>query len=204
MPMFGAGVPGMRRQSWQTPGIGDGQPQNMPAMETPDLSQLRAAPSFFSRGGAGVDLLGGVADGLLAAQGMAPVYAPFQAQRRQVQQAEVLRQRQRAEENADWAARQDYERAHPTPRYFEANNGDQYRIGADGQPERLFADPTPKVTWTQVDLPNGQKQLVPSVNGQIVGAPAATPASGGSALPAGFTVRGAGGAGSGPRSFPLR
>ncbi|RYE77294.1 MAG: hypothetical protein EOO80_11090 [Oxalobacteraceae bacterium] len=97
------------------------------------------------------------------------------------------------------------------PHYWETNDGSLGVIGADGQPQILYKDPTPKVTWAQVDLPNGQKQLIPSMNGmpQIGGIPQMPGQSGGPAegfdtLPQGFSVRQGGAAPAAPRTFPLR
>jgi hypothetical protein len=132
------------------------------------------------------------------------IFAPMVNDRRQAYEQQQAEKRRAATAFDQWRMQQDYERANPAPRYFEANNGDQYRIGADGQPQRVFQDPTPKVTWTSVDLPNGQKQLIPTINGQIVGGSQA-PAAGAPTLPQGFTVRPKGGAASQAGApFPLR
>lgn len=57
----------------------------------------------------------------------------------------------------------------PNPHYFEANDGSQYMIGADGQPKLVFKDPTPKVTMVAVDNGDGTKTIMPFVNGVPAG-----------------------------------
>jgi hypothetical protein len=93
---------------------------------------------------------------------------------------------------ADWMAKKQWERANPdpaAPRYFEANNGDQYMIGPDGKPQRLFADPTPKVQMIAVDNGDGTKTLVPFANGVPLGQAGAAPMGAAPTLPEGYKVR---------------
>ncbi|WP_267381788.1 MULTISPECIES: hypothetical protein [unclassified Sphingomonas] len=85
---------------------------------TPDMSKLEK-PSFFSSGGLGLKLLGSVSDGILGANGMAPVYGPAVAAR---QQQNALTQRQALQQSAETQRQlmvEAFRRAHPEPTEFE-------------------------------------------------------------------------------------
>jgi soluble lytic murein transglycosylase-like protein len=87
-------------------------------------------------------------------------------------------------ESAQWQQQQDYQRAHPAPYRFEANNGDQMEIGPDGQPRTVYKDPTAK--------------LVRNYDGTWSTMPSSAPIT----APVGkLTPIAPGGAGSGPRTF---
>jgi hypothetical protein len=105
-------------------------------------------------------------------------------------------QRKRAQEFADFTRKYDYQAAHPKPTApyrFEANDGDVYQIGADGKPQRVFDDPTPKMNFIPDGLGGGQWAAVPSSAPSAPTAPVGklTPIEGG-ASPTGL------------RTFPLR
>lgn len=152
-----------------------------------------AAPATWAKGGAGWDAVGAIGNTLMSLSGDPALSAWAQQNRgqqqqdRQFQQAQIARtqmaQQERAADQRTWIDRQLFERANPAPRaphYWETNNGSLAMVDpVTGQPRVVYEDPTPKVTWTQVDLPNGQKQLIPSINGVMSGggspAPAAPP-----------------------------
>lgn len=136
-------------------------PTSMPTLTAP-MPQLPAQkPSFFGEGGAGRAIAGSIGDALLQQSGMRPIYQPAMQQQRAAQLEQLAYQRKRTDENADWMARAQWERANPAPRYFEANNGDQYVIGPDGKPQKVFADPTPKTEWVNVKNPDGTMTIMP-------------------------------------------
>lgn len=113
----------------------------------------------------------------------------------------------RGQEFEDWRQRYDYETAHPRPSTaqpyrWEGNDGDVYELGPDGQPRRLFDDPTPKMNFIPDGLGGGQWVSVPSAApGSLVPQPPADglpaigsvmpdPRRGGPAsAPGGFRVR---------------
>lgn len=96
------------------------EPTNIPALPMPTPVPAAYSPR---RGGALIDLLGGVSDGILAVNGMAPVYGPAQDRRRaqqdQVRLEEARYQRERADKTTDWQAQQQWKIDHP-----EAVNND--------------------------------------------------------------------------------
>lgn len=149
-------------------------------------------------GGAARAIAGYIGDALLQANRMQPIYAPTVQRRQEREQQLADEQRRNAAQLDMWRQQQSWKQANPDPRYFEANNGDQYVIGPDGQPQRIFADPSPKVSMTPVKNADGTTTLYPTVNGQVMtGQAAPTPSA-----PVGKLIPYQGGAGSGPRSFP--
>lgn len=139
---------------------------------------MAAAPKagFFDRGGMGVNILGGIADAVSTGFGGAPVFENRQREVRQraYEDARLNKPVVQSTGNGGFAVINpvtgevlSQQAGTPTPHYWETNDGSLGAIGPDGKPQILYKDPTPKVTWTQVDLPNGQKQLIPSINGQI-------------------------------------
>lgn len=91
-----------------------------------------------------------------------------------------------------------------SPHYWETNNGSLGMIGADGQPQIAYQDPTPKQGVVAIDNADGTKTLYPTVNGLPVGLGAQPAQAGGipiqnGQLPPGFKLRG--GAASGQQGF---
>jgi len=88
---------------------GTEQPPVMGAGMTP------RAPSFFEQGGVGRAIAGAIGDTLLQQARMQPIFASAQQQARaqQLQQQRYAQQQQ--DEQAQWLARQEYERANPKP-----------------------------------------------------------------------------------------
>lgn len=172
----------------------------------PDQANLPALPQqkpgFFARNGVGVQILGGLSDGVLAATGGRPVFGPAMDARRQREQALADEQRQLAQQYGLI----DYKAQHappPAPHYWETNDGSLAMVGPDGKPQVLYKDPTPKINWITADNGDGTKSMIPvGPNGPMT---AQQPqAAGGGQLPQGFTVRKSGGAApSGPGGFPL-
>lgn len=148
-------------------------------------------PGFFGQGGIGRAIAGYFGDALLRQADMDPIYAPSMMQQRKLeamtQQAEAMR---RAKFD-DWRQQYDYERANPrqstaAPYRWESNDGSLMELGADGQPRRVYADPTPKMNFIPDGMGGGQWVAIPGA-----GAPA--PQAGGAQLPDGYKIRGAGG-----------
>jgi len=62
------------------------------------------------------------------------------------------------------------------PHYWETNDGSLGMIGADGKPQIVYQDRTPKITWIQAENADGTKTLIPvGPNGPIAGTSAAQP-----------------------------
>ena len=125
-------------------------------------------PSFFGQGGTGRGIAGGIGDFLLQQAGARPIYAPAMQAQHEAALQQAQAQQQREAGMSDWLAKQQWERDNPAPappRYFEANDGDQYRIGADGKPERLFDDPTPKIDYQWIKNPDGTMSGIPIPRG---------------------------------------
>lgn len=149
-------------------------------MPMPQLPPMQQAPQDGRPTGARriAGLLSSFASGAL---GQPDRYGDMIAQRQQEQRQLQLRQQMQAEERAyeesQWRARQDYERANPEPRYFEDNAGNQWQVGANG-PQLMFRDPTPRFQFVQgVDADgNTVMQQVPIPNNvPAPGTPQPTP-----------------------------
>lgn len=167
-----------RRQGMMQPP----QPRRAPApMEDPEPVMRpsgRPATGFFgqgatagqapqqpqAKGGKGMSPWAAAALGFVGGGDVANIILQRKQQERELQLAEMRRQ----QEQQDWLARKRWERENPEPYRFTSNDGDVYQVGPDGKPTRLFDDPSPKVTWQEVDLGNGQKKLYPVVGGRIV------------------------------------
>lgn len=84
-------------------------------------------PGFFSKNGAGLDILGGLSDGILQMSGMNPVYGPAQQRRRSEQtqlnqqHAEWARQEMQRQQDRQWQA-EDRDVKLKTPQYFMAGH----------------------------------------------------------------------------------
>ena len=139
------------------------------AAQDPSYMPPAPNPGAFSRGGAGWQVLGAIGDSLSQMGGYGAPFAQARNFQRQQQLEEAQWTRRQESELAQRKAMHDYERANPAPRYFEANNGDQFMIGPDGQPKLVYHDPTPKVQWQRVENGDGTFTMVPIVNGQIAG-----------------------------------
>jgi len=177
-------------------------------MVTPDYAPAAVADSFapqkqpgqggfFKEGGMGRTIAGLIGDTLLQQADMAPVYAPMQRQKQQMQQEEAQWSRRRQSDMQDWQAKQAYEAAHPKPYRFQDNAGNLVELGADGQPKTLFTDPTPKINYQRVNNPDGTFTMVPIPMG---GAPAGSAPT----APVGKLTPMGGGAGNGAGGFPGR
>jgi hypothetical protein len=128
-------------------------------------------PGFFDSGGLGSKIangLGAFSKNYLALDGNQGAITELESERA-LQHAAMLRQQTLQDSRNTWLMQQQFERANPKPHYFESNNGDQYTIGPDGKPVRLFQDPTPKVQMMAVDNGDGTKQIIPFVNGLPLG-----------------------------------
>lgn len=147
--------------------IGIGDLRDQATQEDPTYLPPKPNPGLFDRGGFGVNFLGNTVDALLQLRGGQPVFDDGTAR-----QLRLLVERQRLQQKDQrdqYAWQKDYDVKHPAPRYFEANNGDQLMIGADGKAQTVYKDPTPKTQLMAVDNGDGTKTIVPFVNGQPVG-----------------------------------
>lgn len=127
------------------------------------VPQQPAKPKFFGQGGTGRNIAGMIGDVLLQQSGMRPIFTPAMQQRQAMQFEEGQYQRRRQDGFEDWKAKEAWERQNPAPRQpyrWESNDGSLMEIGADGQPRAVYKDPTPKLSWIQVDTPQG-KMIVP-------------------------------------------
>lgn len=107
------------------PGAPDMAGISHPGLTQPiDMPAPTADPQtgFFQKNGMGLNLVGAVADAVSQGFGGAPNFAiarqqhmAVENQRRQFEQQKVLRQQERAADNATWVERQLWERAHPNP-----------------------------------------------------------------------------------------
>lgn len=150
-------------------GLFGSSPAMQPAMTA------EPAPMAPKRGFDWGKLIGVLGDSLSIAGGGQAMYVPNmidQRNRQQAQQyAEQTYQRRRADDNADWMARQEWERANPAPTApyrWESNDGSLMELGPDGAPRVAYKDPTPKINWIRADNGDGTFTMVPmGPNGPI-------------------------------------
>jgi len=188
---------------------GDMADQFMPQI-APDtqgaIDQYAAMPEqkrgggFFGQGGIGRAIAGYLGDALLRQADMDPIYAPSMMMQ---QRAQMMARQAEAERRArfdDWRQQYDYERANPKPSTaqpyrWESNDGSLMELGPDGQPRKVYADPTPKMNFIPDGMGGGQWVAIP-------GAGSVAPQAGGAQLPEGYKIRGAGGGvGNGTSNF---
>lgn len=93
---------------YSTPGIGDGLP-GAKSMGDPGLGVAPAPQKD------GINWLGVLADGLAGAAGQPGQYAAGLRREKELKRQDSLYQRQRADQMADWQAKQEWERANPKP-----------------------------------------------------------------------------------------
>jgi hypothetical protein len=151
-------------------------PTTLPSAPMPDMQQPQAkanqGPSTTRR------IAGILGDAMLGYAGQRGVYGPMMAQRQMldeqrgfaVQQGKI----QREQDQQDWYARQEYERANPEPAdpyRWRSNSGDLMEIGGDGTPRVAYTDPTARINWVQVrDPATGAITLMPmGPNGPMSG-----------------------------------
>lgn len=148
----------------------DGIAPDMRPIDPVVMAAPKVKPTFNGPGGT-AEKLGELGDYLLAAVGnpLGEYALRSREMAKQAQREEAQWSRRRQQQLQDQIAVRQWERENPAPRYFEANNGDQYQIGPDGKAVRVFADPTPKVQWQRVENGDGTFTMVPIVNGQIAG-----------------------------------
>lgn len=131
----------------------------MPWMDAPQAMPQKR--SFFGQGGIGRLIAGSIGDALTQNAGMGTPFQDAQQLRQRQEYEDELYQRRNADQWAQFVRQQQFKRENPEPRYFEANNGDQYTIGTDGKPQLVFKDPTPKVNWVRADNGDGTFTMVP-------------------------------------------
>jgi hypothetical protein len=125
-------------------------------------------PAFFGEGGAGRNIAGAIGDALLQLNGARPIFAPAQQQRQMMQYQQQQQDRKRQQDWEDYQRQWDYQVGHPKPSTaqpyrFEANNGDVYELDATGKPQKVFADPTPKMNFIPDGMGGGQWVAVPTM-----------------------------------------
>lgn len=226
-PNLPAGLPQMGGMGGQGPGFADStfgaapfaQPQDSfipqpsamePALGATIAGQMPAAkkPGFFDRDGMGLNLLGGLSDGVLAVNGMAPVFGPAVQRRQERQERRTDLAASRQQQIATWIAQQRYTAEHP-PAVAPSNAQKEYefysRLRDTGKisPDQFNAWQAGQLnplTWLRGENGDGSVTMSPVPKGGMPGASAPQPA------PAGVTftpLPAAGGASpSGSRTFP--
>lgn len=152
MGMFGFNVGGISEQP---------MPQMGPQIQMPQAAPKKKGGMFGSGGGSWVDALQAALGGYLAARGNPVGMAGLQMLQQKRQQAleEQQYQRRRGEGLEDYAKKQQIESQYgraAQPHYFEDNSGNQWAIGADGQPKMVHKDDLPFKL-----VPNGLGGVVP-------------------------------------------
>lgn len=160
-----------------TPGFGDSwmqrqaemQPINSNADAMPiGVKEITKKPGFFGQGGVGRAIAGTIGDFLLQQSGMDPIYMPNVLQQRDAAERARMAQQQRMQKREDMQWEWQNKPKDSNPYRWESNDGSLMEIGPDGQPRQVYKDPTPKVTYMNVDNADGTKTVYPVVNGQIV------------------------------------
>lgn len=124
-------------------------------------------PGFFAEGGLGRQIAGVLGDSILQAQGQQPIYLQNLMQQKALKQRQKMMQEQRAADWEDWQRRQQWTLDHKQaqPHYWESNDGSLMSIGADGQPQRVYSDPTPKYNWIPDGMGGGRYEAIPGTGG---------------------------------------
>jgi hypothetical protein len=114
--------------------------------------------------------IGILGDFLLGLGGQQGVYGPQAHQKKlleqRAQQEAMQSQMKRETDWQDWQRQYEYERKNPKPGNsqpyrFEGNDGDVYELGPDGQPRRIFDDPTPKMNFIPDGMGGGRWEPMP-------------------------------------------
>jgi len=185
------------------PGMGGQMPDSMAApqvggMPMPQVAPQPTTPQPTLGRPTGARRVAGLASSFLSgALGQPDRYGAMVNQNQQQMRETQLRQQQQAEERAyeesQWRARQDYQRANPEPdtSSWEDNAGNRWRMGPNG-PVLVFRDPTPRYQFVtgldadgntvmrQVAIPNN---VPPAGAPQPTAAPVAPPAATGGLRP---------------------
>lgn len=146
-----------------------GMPVAAPETLTPGVGM---APQQAPAGGGLGDKLGIIGSILLNNYGNGGGNAFLQMiqQKRQEQLAQQRYQQQQQDEQAQWLARQEWQRQNPqpvAPHYFETNDGSQGVIGPDGKPQIIFQDTPAKAeterlidTWNTLPKEDPRRPLI--------------------------------------------
>jgi len=177
---------------YQTPGIGDGLAGAIP-MGEPGLGAAPVAPE--KKGVDWARVMGIVSDGLAGAIGQPGQYAAGLRRDKEIQRQDSLYQRHRADQMADWKAKQEWERANPgkpQPTEFErildaGNFSPEDRLRLIRQRATNTADPLQAITTYGPDGSQGLQFVRPSQMGGgggpdlggAGGGPTPAPSSGG-------------------------
>lgn len=164
-----------------------------------------AGPGFFQQGGTGRAIAGSLGDALMQMGGLQPIYAPAMQERRQMAQRQQMQQAQahqaqqeRMQGREDYVWQRDFDTTHPKavqPHYWESNDGSLMALGADGQPAKVYQDPSPRMNFIPDGQGGGQWVAVPTSG---MGAPSGMPDK-----PTGKLTPIGGGAGGGTGGFPV-
>lgn len=183
------------------------QPSNVLAnpvgMSTPPIAPQQQAPQQTMRQQMYGDLpmwkilLGTALDNIAQQTGGAPAFSQGLQMQRQTNQRAQAAASQRQADWEDWVQKQVWQRDNPAPHYWETNDGSLARVGAGGQPEIVYQDPTKKmetiqvkdpatgeVKWYQVEQGGGGPSISPmpgaASNLPAIGSVIADPRKGGS------------------------
>lgn len=160
-----------------TPGIGDGLNQRMfggqdmePVNSNPNampigVKEITKKPGFFGKDSMLWKVLGTLGD---AFSDGPPIYTQSILQQRDAEERARMAQQQRMQKREDLQWEWQNKPKDVNPYRWESNDGSLMEIGPDGQPRQVYKDPTPKVTYMNVDNADGTKTVYPVVNGQIV------------------------------------
>ena len=116
---------------YATPGIG----YDMTAAQQP---MAPAKPKFFGEGGVGRAIAGNIGDFLLQNSGMDPIYQPAMQQRQAMAHEQQQREMQRRQGLEDWVAKQEYERANPSPVNNDTVNDFQWYKGLSDEDRAIY------------------------------------------------------------------
>lgn len=176
------------------PFVGD----NGASPDAAPITRMAATPTpagFMPRKRSILDKVGLLADAFQGSNHNAQALAAQDEQDRDL----WLAQQRPQQDFANWQRRYDYEVANPKPSTaqpyrWESNDGDVYELGADGQPKRVFDDPTPRMQFIPDGMGGGQYVALPGTGA------AQPPAPVGTLKPVG-KLKPIGGAGLGPQTF---
>lgn len=182
--------------------FGSAIPQSPLATEAVQPAAQPQKPKFFGEGGTGRNIAGHLGDALLQMAKMDPIYQPQMQRQQEMRYLEQRDAAKRQLDMADFRTKEDYRRAHPDPDYFDDNAGNRWTVNpTTGERKLVFRDPNQKMIPQKVTGPNGEEYIeyvkIPNMvneDGTFQGASAPV-----SALPEGYSIRGAPGVSEAPR-----
>lgn len=159
---------------YETP-VGSGMDQfSLPSHQVPDeMAAGIPAPQkkggFFRKGGTARNIVGSIVGSVGDALTGNSNFADNMARQQAVDRQEKLYQRRRSDELEDYGKKQEIDARYRQPHYWESNDGSLMALDANGRPQKVYSDPTPKISWVQVQTQRGIELVPVGPSGPMMG-----------------------------------